>query len=199
MSGNWNVLRHIGFSVGLMSLSSHWVIWVFSAQGCHNIIRHGLGKGDLGWLGGVVGRVIWRITGIVGWTIGDGGVGGHVGLLIVSFLHTPLPQFVQAKCEYHNEYQNCDDFCPVMRLRETEFFIWKVNQSNGHIWRWHILASVVNSRLRLTHCGDSSPPVNCFVSFTCLPWLSLCTVLTIYTLFCFSLLVSRLKHWYKFY
>ena len=161
MSINWNILRHVGFSVGLMSLSSHWVTWVFSAQGCHNIIRHGLGKGDLGWLGGVVGRIIWHITGVVGWTVGKGGMWGDIGLLIVSFLQAPLSQFVQAKCEYHNEYENCDDFCPVVGLRETEFFIWKVNKSNGHVWTWYILASVVNSRLLLTHCSDFSPPVNC--------------------------------------
>ena len=71
----------------------------------------------------MVGRVVWRFTGIGGWDIGGWGVGGHVGLLVVSFLYTSLPQFVQAKCEYHNEYHDCDDFCPVMRLRKTEFFI----------------------------------------------------------------------------
>ena len=51
----------------------------------------------------MVGRVVGRFTGIGGWDIGDWGVGGHVGLLVVSFLYASLPQFVQAKCKYDNE------------------------------------------------------------------------------------------------
>ena len=79
----------------------------FSAQGCHNIIRHRLGEGDLGWLGGMVCRVIGVVTGIGRWDIGGwgmGGQGGRVRLLVVdSFLYASLPKFVQAECNYDDE------------------------------------------------------------------------------------------------
>ena len=62
-----------------------------------------------------------------------------------------------------------------MRLREAPFFSRKVHQPNGCVWWCYILA-IVNGWLRLTHVGESSPPINCF----CLFYLYILTV-TIYS------------------